>query len=75
MQQSGILQGMTGMLNMAGFMNEVKSTLKGVKDLNKWLGNTNSISKYGKDILSNNLKKRLMNTERLIFVKKTQIYL
>ena len=57
LQQTGILQGMTGVRDMAGFMNEVKSTLKDVKDLDKWLGNTDSILKHGKDILSNNLRK------------------
>lgn len=57
MQQSGILQGMTGVRDMAGFMNEVNSTLKDVKDIDKWLGNTDAILKYGKDILAANLKK------------------
>ena len=57
MQQSGILQGMTGVRDMAGFMNDVKSTLKDIKDLDKWLGNTDSILKHGKDILSDKLKK------------------
>ncbi|HDR1236516.1 hypothetical protein CBE90_04705 [Pasteurella multocida] len=57
LQQSGILQGMTGVRDMAGFMNEVKSTLKDIKDLDKWLGNTESILKHGKEILSANLKK------------------
>ena len=57
MQQSGILQGMTGVRDMAGFMNEVSSTLKDVKDLDKWLGDTNTILKHGKDILSDKLKK------------------
>lgn len=57
LQQTGILQGMTGVRDMAGFMNEVKSTLKDVKDLDKWLGNTDSILKHGKDKLSNNLRK------------------
>lgn len=57
LQQTGILQGMTGVRDMAGFMNEVKSTLKDVADLDKWLGDTNSILKHGKDILSDNLKK------------------
>lgn len=57
MQQSGILQGMTGVRDMAGFMNEVNSTLKDIKDLDKWLGNTDSILKHGKDILSDKLKK------------------
>lgn len=57
MQQSGILQGMTGVRDMAGFMNEVNSTLKDIKDLDKWLGDTDSILKHGKDILSDKLKK------------------
>lgn len=57
MQQSGILQGMTGVRDMAGFMNDVKSTLKDIKDIDKWLGNTDSILKHGKDILSDKLKK------------------
>lgn len=57
LQQTGILQGMTGVRDMAGFMNEVKSTLKDVKDLDKWLGNTDSILKHGKDILTDKLKR------------------
>ena len=48
---------MTGVRDMADFMNEVSSTLKDVKDLDKWLGNTDAILKNGKEILASNLKK------------------
>ncbi|MDH2998055.1 hypothetical protein A1D22_09215 [Pasteurellaceae bacterium LFhippo2] len=57
LQQSGILQGLTGLRDMKGLLNELNSTLKDVRDIDKWLGDSDQILKYGRDILDSSLKK------------------
>lgn len=51
------LASMTGVRDIVGFMNEAKSVLEDVKNLSKWLGNTDSILKNGKEILGADLRK------------------
>lgn len=51
------LSSMTGVRDIAGFLNEAKSVLEQVKDLDKWIGNSQEILSNGKDILSGELRK------------------
>lgn len=50
-------ESITGVRDITGFMNEASGILNQVDDLSSWLGRSQEILKYGKDILSPDLRK------------------
>lgn len=49
-------EALTGVRDISAFMNEAQGILNQVNDLDSWLNKQSDILKYGKDILSPNLK-------------------